>query len=149
MKNKFNICLMFLAIFMFSACTTVNQTGRVGQSQSYYVHYGVIQSIKEVKVDNESEKNLGGLAGGVTGAALGSTIGKGSGNVVAIGLGAVAGVIAGAAIGNQINGSALEIIVKTDEGRTLSVIENPKVQLHVGQRVKVMIGSNHSRVEPY
>ena len=122
---------------------------KVGQSQSYYVHYGVIQSINEVKVNNDTEQSLGGLAGGVTGAALGSAIGKGSGNVIAIGLGAVAGAIAGSAIGNQINGSALEIIVKTDEGRTISVIENPKVKFHVGQRVKVMIGSNHSRVEAY
>lgn len=139
---------MFFAVLMFSACTTVNQKGSVGQSQAYYVHYGTISSIQEVTVDNEGEQVVGGVIGGISGAALGSTIGGGSGRVIATALGTALGAVAGSYAGKQINGKALEIIVDTDNGQTLSVVERPDIQLHVGQRVRVMLGNNFSRVEP-
>lgn len=148
MKTKFNFLIVFLAVFMFSACTTVNQKGTPGQAQSYFVHYGKITSINEVSVNNETESTLGALIGGVAGAALGSAFGGGTGRVAAVGLGAVAGTAAGAAVGGKINGKALEIIVDTDKGQTLSVIERPDIQLHVGQRVRVLLGNNFSRIEP-
>lgn len=148
MKTKFNILIMFIAVFMFSACTTVNQRGSVGQSQAYYVHYGTISSIQEISVDNEGETTLGGVLGGVSGAAIGSAFGSGTGKMAAVALGTALGAVAGAYAGKQVNGKALEIIVDTDNGQTLSVIERPDIQLHVGQRVRVMLGNNFSRVEP-
>ncbi len=148
MKTKFSIFLMFFAVLMFSACTTVNQKGSVGQSQAYYIHYGTISSIQEVTVENDGEQAVGGIIGGISGAALGSTIGSGSGRVIATALGTALGAVAGSYAGKQINGKALEIIVDTDNGQTLSVVERPDIQLHVGQRVRVMLGNNFSRVEP-
>lgn len=148
MKTKLSALVMLLAVLMFSACTSVNQTGTVGQAQAYNVHYGKIVSIHEVNVDNPTEQAVGGIAGGAAGAALGNAIGHGTGRTIATVLGGAIGAIGGAAVGSQVNGHALEIIVETDQGLTLSVIERNNVDFHVGQRVKVMLGNNFSRVDP-
>lgn len=148
MKTKLSVFVMLLAVLMFSACTTVNQRGTVGQAQAYNVHYGKIVSIHEVSVDNPTEQTVGGIAGGAAGAAIGNAFGHGSGNTIATVLGGAIGAIGGAAVGSQINGKALEIIVETDQGLTLSVVERPDADFHIGQRVKVMLGNNFSRIDP-
>lgn len=148
MKTKLSVLVMLLSVLMFSACTTVNQRGTVGQAQAYNVHYGKIVSIHEVDVDNPTEQTVGGLVGGAAGAVLGNAIGGGSGRTAATVLGAAIGAIGGAAAGSQIHGSALEIVVETDQGLTLSVVERPDVDFVVGQRVKVMLGNNFSRIDP-
>ncbi len=148
MKTKLSVLVMLLSVLMFSACTTTNQTGTVGQAQAYNVHYGKIVSIHQVNIDNPTEQTAGGLLGGIAGAALGSTIGSGSGRTIATALGGALGLIGGAALGSQVNGNALEIIVETDQGLTLSVIERNNVDFQIGQRVKVMLGNNFSRIDP-
>ncbi len=148
MQTKFAILTMFLAVLLFSACTTANQRGRVGQSQAYHVYYGKITSIHEVDLDNSTEQTLGSVIGGATGAVLGNAIGGGSGRTIATVIGGAAGLLAGAYTCKQINGKAFEIIIETDQGQTLSVVESPSSELVVGQKVKVMLGNNFSRVEP-
>ena len=112
------------------------------------MYYGKITSIHEVDLDNSTEQTLGSVIGGATGAVLGNAIGGGSGRTIATVIGGAAGLLAGAYTGKQINGKALEIIVETDQGQTLSVVESPNSELAVGQKVKVMLGNNFSRVEP-
>lgn len=148
MKTKLSVLVMLLSVLMFSACTTVNQRGTVGQAQAYNVHYGKIVSIHEVSVDNPTEQTVGGVAGAAAGAAIGNAIGRGTGRTIATVLGGAIGAIGGATAGSQINGKALEIIVETDQGLTLSVVERPDVDFVVGQRVKVMLGNNFSRIDP-
>ena len=112
------------------------------------LYYGKITSIHEVDLDNSTEQTLGSVIGGATGAVLGNAIGGGSGRTIATVIGGAAGLLAGAYTGKQINGKAFEIIIETDQGQTLSVVESPSSELVVGQKVKVMLGNNFSRVEP-
>lgn len=60
-------------------------------------------SISLVGCQNMSNQDVGVLTGGVAGGLLGSTIGKGSGQVLAIAAGTIAGAVIGGSIGRNMD----------------------------------------------
>ena len=96
---------------------------RDGARAQQAVYHGTLTRVEQVKIEG-TEGTVGGLAGAVGGAAIGSTMGGGRGHTVGAALGGIAGALAGAAIENGATGTnnGLELTVKLADGseRTLS-----------------------------
>jgi outer membrane lipoprotein SlyB len=108
------------------------------------IEYGRVTNIEYMPVGTVARSNnsvLGAIVGGVAGAALGSTVGGGSGRTAAT----VLGGVAGAALGNQIARNqagattmpGYRITVQTDQGMMRTYEVPATGDLHVGDRVRV------------
>lgn len=152
MKYKILCVPLIVGMMLISACGTQSRTvnsGAIGQVKEYRTVYGVIESISPVKVESKHGSTAGTITGAILGGVLGSAVGGGSGKNIAIGGGAIGGAYAGSKAGDALlSDSANEIIVKTNDGRTLSIIEHTSIELHVGQKVTLFLGDGYSRIEP-
>lgn len=76
----------------------------------------LVCSISLVGCDNMTKQDVGTLSGGIAGGLLGSTVGKGGGQLVAIAAGTLAGAYLGGAIGKNMD--------DTDKMQMNSALEN-------------------------
>lgn len=119
--------------------------------QAQKVQYGTIQSIRPVKINGkESNLGVGSLGGAALGGIAGSQIGGGLGRAA----GAVGGAVIGGLAGNAIEGkvreqNGIEIQVKLDSGRQLSIVQAAEKGYAVGQKVRVIGNGRDARVSPY
>ncbi len=119
--------------------------GQVRGEQS--VRLGTVESIRKVRIRSGEPGLLGAIAGGVGGAALGSTIGGGNGNAAATVLGALAGGAAGDAIQNDASTQeGVELTIRLDSGYVIAVTQGADEQFRVGDRVQVLGGGGATRV---
>lgn len=94
-------------------------------------------SVRQVKIQpNAKTSSAGSLAGAVIGGVAGSTIGQGRGEALTT----IGGVILGSILGRHVENAsssrkALEVILKTKHGRTLSIVQPLGVDLYDGQKV--------------
>lgn len=140
-------------VFFLTSCTQYSRTvpaNSVGSTQRYTLHVGYIESITPVKVESTTGKIIGGIAGGGIGGVLGNTIGGGTGNSVAtalgIGIGALVGAIAGDAVATP---NANEILIRLNDGSYYAIVERADLQFNVGERVRLMLGQDYARIEPF
>ena len=142
--------VLFTALFFISSCAPLGvQHGSIGSSQEYRTVYGVVRSMTPIKVNSKVGTGIGAITGAILGRFLGNTIGGGSGQALAAAAGAVGGSFAGGAAGNKIGGhNAYEIMVQADNGNSISIIEHESVDVHVGQRVRLLLGHEYSKIEP-
>jgi len=106
--------------------------------QSMTVRLGVVEFVKEVKVEG-SKTGLGTAAGGVIGGVAGSTVGGGKGSTLAALGGAIAGAVVGTVAEEKIGEfDGLEITVKLDDGNAIAVVQANDVMFAVGDRVRVL-----------
>ncbi|MGJ8672877.1 glycine zipper 2TM domain-containing protein [Rubritalea sp.] len=147
--------LLTLAVatpLLFASCAQDSMTGdtytrgEAGRAQS--VNAGKITSIRNVKI--EGNNKAGAILGGIAGGFLGNEIGSGS---TANTAGAIGGAAVGAALGSHMEqaiGSrqGLEIDVKLDNGRSVSVVQeaNPRESFNIGDRVRVLNNGGTTRV---
>ncbi len=116
------------------------------------VYYGTIVRTQAVTIDG-SNNGVGTLAGGAVGGLLGSKVGGGTGSVIAtIGGAVLGGVLGSAAEGGITKRNGVNLTIKLDSGRTISIVQqvNPKVTFQVGQRVQVNLNMSGggARVTP-
>lgn len=149
---KYKIHMLSLCMLFFSACATPTRTvnpDAIGQVQEYRTIYGVIVSISPVKIESKHGSTAGTITGAILGGVLGSAVGGGLGKDLATIGGAAGGAYIGSKAGDELlSDTANELFIKTDDGRTLSIIEHKSLDLQVGQRVKLLLGDNFSRIEP-
>ena len=106
------------------------------------VQMGTVQSVKAVKIEG-TKSPVGAIAGGAVGGALGQTIGSGTGRTVATVLGAVGGAVGGSLAEEELTKKdGLEITVKLDDGKVISVVQEADVYFQVGERVRIQTGSD-------
>jgi outer membrane lipoprotein SlyB len=105
---------------------------------------GTVTLVREVRIEG-TKSAVGVIAGGILGAALGSTIGGGSGQVVATATGAVIGGLAGSAAEEGITRqNGLEITVELDSGESVVIVQAADDLFEVGDRVRVLRGPDGS-----
>lgn len=111
------------------------------------VSYGRVESVRPVRL-NEDHAPVGTIAGAAIGGIAGSTLGHGAGGAVATILGAVGGGLAGNAIEHSATAqNGEEIVVRLDNGQTIAVVQGGFQDFAAGQRVRVLSGSQRTRVE--
>ncbi|WP_322628423.1 glycine zipper 2TM domain-containing protein [Halothiobacillus sp.] len=107
------------------------------------VHYGTVESVRGVRIAG-TRSPVGVIGGAIVGGLLGNTVGGGRGKDLATVGGAIAGGVAGSAIeqgATQQNG--VEITVRLDNGRIVSIVQAVDNQMFSpGQRVQVVTAPN-------
>ena len=94
------------------------------------ISYGTIVSTRPVKIQADNQGVLGTIGGGAIGGIAGSGIGGGTGQAIATAVGAVASQV-----------SALEMVIKKDDGKEIVVVQKAEANLVPGARVRIVGGS--------
>jgi outer membrane lipoprotein SlyB len=134
-------CIIFFFCIGIAGCAE-SRSGSVytrdQARQTMTVLSGRVVDVKPVKIEG-TKSPVGVIAGGAGGAALGSTIGGGSGRTVATVLGGLAGAAGGAIAEEQITKKdGLEISVQLTSGETIAVVQEADEQFAVGDSVRVL-----------
>jgi outer membrane lipoprotein SlyB len=114
---------------------------------SMRVEPGVVQSVRQVQVNNNGVGNtLGSVVGAVAGGAAGSHVGGGTGQAVASVTGSVLGSVIGGMAGNNMdNQYGQEIVVKLNSGKTVATVlrvNGAAAMVQPGQAVNVFFNNS-------
>lgn len=132
------------AVAVLSGCAAPSTAGHTYTASEarrpMQVQTGVIQAIREVRLERDQPTNVGSGAGAIVGGVAGSNVGGGSGRIVGGVLGAVAGGVLGSHAEQSLsNRPALEITVRTDGGQVFAVVQEAGgEQFSPGQRVRII-----------
>lgn len=106
------------------------------------ISYGTIVSTRQVKIQADNQGVLGTIGGGAIGGIAGSGIGGGTGQAIATAVGAVAGAVIGSKVEEKASQvSALEMVIKKDDGKEIVVVQKAEANLVPGARVRIVGGS--------
>lgn len=110
------------------------------------VHMGTVESTRLVKIEG-TKSGVGAGAGAVVGAVAGSSTGQGKGSTIGTVLGAVAGGVVGAAAEEGFTReNGMEITVRLDNGRLISVVQTGNEQFRVGDHVRILDIEGETRI---
>jgi len=139
-----SIAILVLLLFT-TACSNYGGNTYSGEEARSVqtVQHGTLISVRPVTIQEKNAGAVGTVGGGVIGGIVGNMFGRGDGNTLAT----VAGVLVGAGVGN-VAGKAvgsqqgLELTVRLDNGREISVVQGDDQAFSVGARVRVLTGRN-------
>jgi outer membrane lipoprotein SlyB len=135
--------LAFMSSLSLTGCQTDPYNS--GSYSEAVVYRGTVIDVREV-VQEHQNTGGGAVLGAIAGGLVGSTIGRGGGNVLATVGGAVAGGFAGNAIENNTAPKIRAMItIRTFDGRVLT-FEQKYTSLRVGDRVQVTQQGNNYQV---
>lgn len=135
---------------LIAACASSNSGSVYSRDEARKVQTvktGVVESVRQVKLEG-TKSPLGTIAGGAVGGIAGSSIG-GDGKSGAIGavIGAVVGGIAGAAAEEGITRKdGLEITIKLDGGGLIAIVQEADEVFKAGEKVRILESGGVSRV---
>lgn len=110
------------------------------------VQMGVVEAARPIKIEG-TKTAIGAGAGTVAGAIAGSSIGDGKTGAVGAVLGAVVGGVAGAAAEEGFTREdGMEITVRLESGKIISVVQAGKEEFKPGEKVRVLQQGGVTRV---
>lgn len=138
--------ITFLAVTaLLAGCASSNSGEVYSRDQArrtQTVQMGTVQFVKTIQIEG-TKSGVGAVGGGVAGGVVGSTIGGGKGSILAAVGGAALGAVGGAVAEEKLTKkNGLEITVKLDSGATIAVVQEADVMYSVGERVRVLTGSD-------
>lgn len=152
--KKMIICAVFALLSMtaLTGCSTNHYSGSEYKNdqamQRFDAYMAKVVSVRKVKI-NGLNTGLGILGGGAAGAAAGSLIGGGSGQIVSSVLVGLAGAIAGGLTeSNMAENDALEIVVMFADGKMMGITQANDIIVKKGDIVNVLVGGDDIRVSP-
>ncbi|WP_308665552.1 glycine zipper 2TM domain-containing protein [uncultured Aggregatibacter sp.] len=106
------------------------------------ISYGTIVSTRPVKIQSDNQGVVGTIGGGAIGGIAGSAIGGGTGRALATTVGAVAGAVVGSKVEEKASQvSAIEMVIRKDDGKEIVVVQKAEANLVPGARVRIVGGS--------
>lgn len=147
--KQFKLLLVLGLVAIVSGCAS-SKSGDVYTREEarrvQSVQMGVVEGTRPVKIEG-TKSQIGTGAGAIVGGIAGSSIGEGKGSAIGTVLGAVAGGVAGAAAEEAYTRQdAVEITIRLDNGRLISVVQGGKDEFKVGDRVRVLGSGGETRV---
>ena len=112
------------------------------------VEYGMVEYVRPVVIEG-TKSGVGPVTGAALGGIAGSTVGHGRGSAAAGIVGAVAGGVAGGlAEEGATKKQGVEITVRMDNGRIISVVQqvSGSASFHAGDRVRVLTLGGTTRI---
>lgn len=147
--NHFQRLLLLSLAVVIGGCASSNAGDTYSRDEArrmQTVLTGTVESTRMVKIEG-TKSGVGTGAGAVVGGIAGSSTGQGKGSSIGAVLGAVAGGMIGAAAEEGVTREdALEITIRLDSGRVISVVQTGKENFAAGDRVRVMEGAGETRV---
>lgn len=138
------ITLTLVGVLAFAGCApnfspTAYQPHEVGQPAQVY--HGTVVQKKLVHVEG-TRSGKGLLAGAILGAVAGSALGGDTeGRIAGGAIGSVVGGTAGHVAEQQLTEqNAFQYLIRLTNGRTISVVQGLTPELHVGDKVRVIVG---------
>ena len=105
------------------------------------ISYGTIVSTRPVKIQSDNQGVVGTIGGGAIGGIAGSAIGGGTGRALATAVGAVAGAVVGSKVEEKASQvSAIEMVIRKDDGKEIVVVQKAEANLVPGARVRIVGG---------
>ncbi len=150
MKNSFRILILLMATGLAGCASNLSgeSYSRSEARSVQQVEYGIIEQLRPVKIEG-TKTPIGAGAGALVGGIAGSGVGSGRGSNVMAVIGALAGGMAGAAIEEGMTRTqGVEITIKMNKGGTIAIVQAlaPNQRFAVGDRVRVLYGSENTRV---
>ncbi len=143
--NSFRFFISLTAAALLTGCASSNSGEVYSRDQArrtQTVQMGTVQFVKNIQIEG-TKSGVGAVGGGVAGGVIGSTIGGGKGSILAAVGGAALGAVGGAVAEEKLTKkNGLEITVKLDSGATIAVVQEADVMYSVGERVRVLTGSD-------
>lgn len=145
-NHKFLLALLALVL---SACASskggdVYTRDEARRVQS--VQMGTVEGARPVMIEG-TKSGIGDAAGAIAGGIAGSGMGQGRGSSIGAVVGAVAGGVAGAAAEEGLTReNGVEVTIRLDSGRLISVVQAGKEQFQPGDRVRILQGGGETRV---
>lgn len=143
------ISLVLLSAFL-AACASSNSGSVYSRDEARKVQTvktGIIESVREVKLEG-TKSPVGTVAGGAVGGIAGSSVGgDGKSGIVGAVIGALVGGIAGAmAEEGFTRKDAYEITVKLDGGGLVAIVQEADEVFKAGEKVRIIESGGVSRV---
>jgi outer membrane lipoprotein SlyB len=140
-KTTATVVMVLAGGLMLSGCPASMSGGAYSRDQARQaqdVQLGYVESVRQVMIEG-TKSGVGTLGGAALGGVAGSTIGQGRGQVA----GAIGGAVVGGLVGSAIEENAtrqpgLEITVRLDSGRMVSVTQAADQPFYRGDRVRVL-----------
>lgn len=150
MNSISRVAAMMAAVMLSAGCATTGEVVLPGEQTQLeqIVRTGVVENVREVTIENtRPNTGAGGAIGAVVGGIVGSQIGRASSSTVSSIIGAVLGGLAGQAAEQQGGRQAgLEIAIKLDDGRAVSIVQTAEEQFRPGDRVRIISDGITARV---
>ena len=148
--RTFILAALLATTALSSGCATTGETMRSGEQvqREQIVRTGVVENVREVQIENTRPSTGAGSAiGAVVGGVVSSHVGQGRGSIAASVIGAVLGGLAGNAAEQQAGRHAgLEIAIKLDDGRAITIVQAADEPFRPGDRVRVISDGITARV---
>lgn len=142
--KKLSLAMAIFASFSLVGCANTDvYSGDVYTAEqaksAQSVTLGTILSVRPVTIQAEGSNGvLGSVGGGIIGGIAGSHVGGGKGQAIATAVGAIAGAMAGSTVEQKMNQtSALELMIRKDDGQEIVVVQKGDNQFSVGRRVRI------------
>jgi outer membrane lipoprotein SlyB len=140
--------VIFLAALL-AACASSNSGDVYTRDQTRQVQtvkMGVVESVRQVKIEG-TKTPIGAGAGAAVGGIAGSSVGGGKGSAIAAVVGAVAGGVAGAAAEEGITRKdGVEVTVRLDSGAIIAIVQEADEAFAPGEKVRILEGGGVTRV---
>lgn len=147
--KKTQLLAIGLLSLTLGACATSNSGAVYSRDDArkvQTVRTGVVESVRQVKLEG-TKSPIGTIAGGAIGGVAGGSIGHGGGSTIGAIIGAVAGGLAGSAIEESVTRKeALEITVKIDGGALVAIVQEADEQFRAGDKVRLIENGGTTRV---
>lgn len=153
--KKLGVAAALLASYTLVGCANTDvfsgSVYRADQAkEARAINYGVIVSVREVKIQSDNPGVIGTLGGGVLGGIVGSTVGGGRGQAIATTVGAITGAMAGSVAEEKISQvTSLEMVIRKDDGQEIVVIQKKEAGFEPGRRVRIVGSSSDLNVSLY
>lgn len=146
MKKIFCVMLMALALVGCGIGDTNTTYDRADIGRAGVVSMGQIIAMNQIQTAGTN--SVGTLSGGVAGAAAGSMIG---GNTAVNIIGGVGGAVLGGILGAKTEealtkDTAIEFIVRKENGQIISIVQSNELGLRVGDKVLLSTVSGTTRI---
>lgn len=147
---KIFIIIFSTLIFFLTGCIPSSRSGAVYSRhqarQVQEVELGVLEAVRPVQIEGV-QSGVGSIGGAIVGAIAGSEVGGGKGSAIASTIGTIAGGVLGSALEEgATRKQALELTVRLDSGRIISVVQEADVPFQQGERVRVLSSVDSTRV---
>ncbi len=146
----FRLLTLLAFATLIAACASSNSGSVYSRDEARKVQTvktGVIESVREVKLEG-TKSPIGTVAGGAVGGIAGSSIGgDGKSGMVGAVIGAVVGGLAGAAAEEGLTRTnGLEITVKLDGGGMIAIVQEADEVFKAGEKVRILETGGVTRV---
>lgn len=147
--RKTPIITIVLLSLLLGACASSNSGGVYTREEARKVQTvktGVIEGIRQVKLEG-TKTPIGTVAGGAVGGIAGGSVGDSRTSSVVAVVGAVAGAIAGSAIEEiATRKDGVELTVKLDGGALIAIVQEADEEFHPGEKVRILEHGGTTRV---